>query len=53
MIGPCVEVLRQLAKNFNNALGADQGMKHPPPDLSKNYPRQFPVKEISQEWKGE
>lgn len=36
MIGPCVEVLRQLAKNFNNALGADQGTKHPPPDLSND-----------------
>lgn len=33
MIAPCVEVLRQLAKNINNALGADQGTRHPPPVL--------------------
>jgi hypothetical protein len=36
MIGPCVEVLRQLTKIFNNALGADQGTRHAPPDLSND-----------------
>lgn len=36
MIGPCVDVLRQLARRFNHDLGSDQGTKHAPPDLSKD-----------------
>lgn len=36
MIAPCVEVLRQLARNFNDILGADQGTRHAPPDLTKD-----------------
>ena len=33
-IAPCVEVLRQLSKSFNDILGADQGMRHAPADLA-------------------
>jgi len=35
-IAPCVDVLRKLAKNFNNILGTDQGTRHAsaPPNLS-------------------
>ncbi|KJA14115.1 hypothetical protein HYPSUDRAFT_122284, partial [Hypholoma sublateritium FD-334 SS-4] len=36
MVGPCVDVLRQLARHFNHELGSDQGTKHAPPDLSKD-----------------
>lgn len=36
MVGPCVNVLRQLARHFNQELGSDQGTKHAPPDLSKD-----------------
>lgn len=33
-IGPCVDVLRELARSFNDILGADQGTRHAPADLS-------------------
>ncbi|KJA22243.1 hypothetical protein HYPSUDRAFT_1084706 [Hypholoma sublateritium FD-334 SS-4] len=36
MVGPCVNVLRQLARHFNQELGSDQGTKHASPDLSKD-----------------
>lgn len=36
MVGPCVEVLRQLDRTFNSVLGADQGTKHAPPDLTND-----------------
>lgn len=36
MIGPCVDVLRKLARHFNHDLGAAQGRKHTTPDLSKD-----------------
>ena len=33
-MAPCVDVLRQLSKNFNDNLGADQGTKHAPVKLT-------------------
>jgi hypothetical protein len=36
MVGPCVEVLRQLDRTFNSVLGADQGTRHAPPDLTND-----------------
>ena len=33
-IAPCVDVLRELARSFNDILGADQGTRHAPPNLS-------------------
>ncbi|KAJ3574266.1 hypothetical protein NP233_g1885 [Leucocoprinus birnbaumii] len=35
-IAPCTDVLRRLATNFHNILGADQGTKHAEPDLTKD-----------------
>lgn len=31
-----MDILRRLAKNFNNVLGADQGTRHAPPDLTED-----------------
>ena len=36
MMSPCVEVLRGLFKSFNDDLGADQGTRHAPPDLTQD-----------------
>ena len=36
MVSPCVEVLRQLDRTFNSVLGADQGTRHAPPDLTND-----------------
>ncbi|KAF9556932.1 hypothetical protein CPC08DRAFT_776651 [Agrocybe pediades] len=36
LISPCVDMLRQLARNFHQMLGADQGTRHAPPQLSKD-----------------
>jgi len=36
LVSPCVDMLRQLAKNFHQMLGADQGTRHAPPQLSKD-----------------
>ena len=36
MVGPCVEVLRQLDRTFNSVLGADQGTRHAPLDLTND-----------------
>ena len=33
-MAPCVDVLRQLSKNFNDNLGADQGTRHAPVNLT-------------------
>ena len=35
-IAPCVDVLWQLSKNFNDILGADQGTRHAPADLTED-----------------
>ncbi|KAF4613503.1 hypothetical protein D9613_007562 [Agrocybe pediades] len=35
-VSPCVDALRQLARNFHAMLGADQGTRHAPADLSKD-----------------
>ena len=35
-IAPCVDVLRELTRSFNDFLGADQGTCHAPPDLSND-----------------
>ncbi|KAF7373983.1 hypothetical protein MSAN_00611200 [Mycena sanguinolenta] len=36
LVSPCVDVLRRLATQFNEDLGARQGNKHTIPDLSKD-----------------
>ena len=36
MVSPCVEVLRQLDRTFNSVLGADQGTRHAPPNLTND-----------------
>ena len=36
MVGLCVEVLRQLDHTFNLVLGADQGTRNAPPDLTND-----------------
>lgn len=36
MMSPCVEALRTLFKGFNDILGADQGTRHAPPDLTQD-----------------
>ena len=36
MVSPCVEVLRELDRTFNSDLGADQGTRHTPPDLTND-----------------
>ncbi|KAF4623824.1 hypothetical protein D9613_001534 [Agrocybe pediades] len=36
LISPCVDVLRELARNFHGMLGADQGTKHAEPQLAKD-----------------
>ena len=36
MISPCVDVLRHLSKMMHNILGADQGVKHEPPNLKND-----------------
>ncbi|KAF9568626.1 hypothetical protein CPC08DRAFT_624950 [Agrocybe pediades] len=36
LVSPCVDMLRQLARNFHQMLGADQGTRHAPPQLSKD-----------------
>jgi len=36
IISPCINLLRKLAKNFNDILGSDQGTRHTPPDLVKD-----------------
>ena len=33
-IAPCVDVLRELSRSFNDILGADQGTRHAPANLS-------------------
>jgi replication-associated recombination protein RarA len=33
---PTIEVLQSIAQNFNDTLGADQGNKHAPPDLTND-----------------
>ena len=33
-IAPCIDILRELARSFNDILGADQGTRHAPPNLS-------------------
>lgn len=38
MIAPCVDVLRQLSRNFKQMLGSDVGTAHHPPDLSIDIP---------------
>jgi hypothetical protein len=35
-IAPCVEILRNLARNFNDILGADVGKRHAPPNLTND-----------------
>ena len=35
-IAPCVDVLRQLSKNFNDILGANQGTRHAPANLTED-----------------
>ncbi|KAF9538142.1 hypothetical protein CPC08DRAFT_526145 [Agrocybe pediades] len=35
-IAPCVDMLRKLARNFHQMLGADQGTRHAPPQLAKD-----------------
>jgi hypothetical protein len=35
-LAPCVNVLSQLLKNFNDILGADQGTRHAPANLSED-----------------
>ena len=35
-VAPCVDVLRQLSKNFNDILGADQGTRHAPANLNED-----------------
>jgi hypothetical protein len=39
MIAPCVNILRELAKEMHSALGSDQGVKHHPPDLTDDIQR--------------
>ncbi|KAF4610292.1 hypothetical protein D9613_010674 [Agrocybe pediades] len=36
LISPCVDVLRELARNFHGMLGADQGTRHAEPQLAKD-----------------
>ncbi|KAF9537318.1 hypothetical protein CPC08DRAFT_598986, partial [Agrocybe pediades] len=36
VISPCVDALGQLARNFHAMLGANQGTRHAPPNLSKD-----------------
>ena len=36
MVSPCVEVLRELDRTFNSDLGADQGTRHAPHDLTND-----------------
>lgn len=36
MIGPCVDILRQLTMQINNDLGSRQGSRHSSPDLSRD-----------------
>ena len=36
LLAPCVDVLRQLSKNFNDILGADQGTRHAPANLNED-----------------
>jgi hypothetical protein len=36
LIAPCVDVLRQLSKKFNDILGADQGTRHAPANLTED-----------------
>ncbi|KIM41147.1 hypothetical protein M413DRAFT_72593 [Hebeloma cylindrosporum] len=35
-LAPTIEVLRTIARNFNDTLGADQGTRHAPPDLTND-----------------
>ena len=35
-LAPTIEVLRNTAQNFNDTLGADQGTRHAPPDLTND-----------------
>jgi hypothetical protein len=35
-LAPTIEVLRSVARNFNDSLGADQGTRHAPPDLTND-----------------
>jgi len=35
-LAPTIEVLRNTARNFNDTLGADQGTRHAPPDLTND-----------------
>ena len=35
-IGPCIEILRNLARNFNDILGTDVGKRHAPPNLTND-----------------
>ena len=35
-MAPCIDVLRQLSKNFNDILGADQGTRHAPANLTED-----------------
>jgi hypothetical protein len=35
-LAPTIEVLRNIARNFNDSLGADQGTRHAPPDLKND-----------------
>lgn len=48
-ISPCVDFLRRLAREFNKALGDDQGVRHAPVDLSKSIDtlmRSFAANEV-------
>ena len=35
-LAPMIEVLRNIAQNFNDTLGADQGTQHTPPDSTND-----------------
>jgi hypothetical protein len=36
VIAPCIEVLRNIAREFNDILGSDVGTRHAPPNLSND-----------------
>ncbi|CAE6407104.1 unnamed protein product [Rhizoctonia solani] len=49
MISPCVDFLRKLAREFQQALGDDQGVQHAPADLTKSLDtlmRSFAANEV-------
>lgn len=39
MISPCINILRQLAREVHNELGSRQGVKHTSPDLQRDIAR--------------